>query len=286
MKGILLLGALHAFATRGQLRNLAYYAGSSIGAMIVVLLAVGYEPLELLTVICDPYFTGQFGALNFGNLGSLMGLFPHSIMRTKLEELMLLKLGYLPTLGDLLHRLHKHVIITEYCLSESDPRKCKVYFDPLTHPDVPVVDAVILSCSIPGIFQRAKWRDKIWIDGACTSLLPIAALQAAAPPQCPILALTLKPDPADLETMTGYFYSVISIPFRDQDYTSDLSPSTDVIEIVSEPTTGSLISSLNFASGSRQKISMFTHAVKQVQDLLQHGALAALAPHTPDLRPR
>jgi predicted acylesterase/phospholipase RssA len=267
MKGVLLLGALHAFWTRGQLHNLVYYAGSSVGAMIVALLAVGYEPLELLTVICDPYFASQFGALNFGNVGSLMGLFPHSILRTKLEELMLLKLGYLPTLGDLLHRLNKHVVVAEYCLSEPDPRKSKIYFSPLTHPDVSVVDAVILSCSIPGIFQKAKWRDKIWVDGACTSMFPIEALQTAAPPQCPILALTLRPDPTDLETLAGYFYAVVSIPFRDQ--VTSAASSTDVIEIASEPINGSFINALNFAAGSRHKIGMFTHAVKQVQDLIQ-----------------
>src|SRR5208283_3086785 len=109
--------------------------------------------------------TSQFGAFNFGNIGTLKGLFPHSILRTKLEELVLLRLGYLPTLGDLLSRLHKHVIITAYCLSEPDPRKSKVYFDPLTHPDMPLVEAVIISCSIPGLFEQSRWGGKVWIDG-------------------------------------------------------------------------------------------------------------------------
>lgn len=269
MKGILLLGALHEFWTRGQLSKLMYYSGSSVGALIIAMLAIGYEPLELLTIMCDPYFTSQFGVLNFGNLGTIMGLFPHSILRTKLEEIVLLKLGYLPTFGDLLKRLHKHVIITAYCLSETEPHKSKVYFNPISHPEMSLIEAVILSCNIPGIFQRAKWNDKIWIDGACTSLFPIKELQAVCPEHCPILGLMLKSEAVDLDTLTGYFYALMSIPFRGCADLSGMRPTAQVLEISSQQDKRSVMSSVNFASSNREKIAMFTFAVKQVQDIIR-----------------
>lgn len=271
MKGILLLGALHEFWIRGQLKNLTYYSGSSVGALIVALLAVGYEPLELLTIMCDPYFTSQFGVLNFGNLGTLMGLFPHSILRTKLEEIILLKLGYLPTFGDLLKRCNKHIIITAYCLSEKDPQKSKVYFDPISYPEMSVVEAVILSCNIPGIFQRAKWNDKIWIDGACTSLFPIEALEAICPKHCPILGLMLKGEAVDLDTLAGYFYAIMSIPFRTCADLGGLRSECQILEISSQKSAQtSVMSSINFSSSNREKITMFTFAVKQVQDIIKN----------------
>lgn len=269
MKGILLLGALHEFWTRGQLKNLVYYSGSSVGALIVAMLAIGYEPLELLTILCDPYFTSQFGVLNFGNLGTIMGLFPHSILRTKLEEIVLLKLGYLPTFGDLLKRLHKHVIITAYCLSETDPGKSKVFFNPISHPEMSVIEAVILSCNIPGIFQRAKWNDKIWIDGACASLFPIKELQAICPEHCPTLGLVLKSEAMDLDTLTGYFYALMSIPFRNCLDLNELKSNVQMLEILSQKSSHSVMSSVNFASSNKEKISMFTFAVRQVQNIIQ-----------------
>jgi len=269
MKGILLLGALHEFWVRGQLSNLVYFSGSSVGALIVFMISIGYTPLELLTAMCDPYFTSQFGALNFQNLGTIMGLFPHSILRTKLEELVLLKLGYLPTFGDLLQRLHKHVIVTAYCLSETESDKCKVYFNPISHPEMSVIEAVILSCNIPGIFQKAKYDNKIWIDGACTSLFPIKELQATCPEHCPILGLMLKNEPMDLDTPTGYFYAIMSVPFRNSLDLNGLRSTVQILEISSQQTNQTVMSSINFASSNREKISMFTFAVKQVQNIIQ-----------------
>jgi hypothetical protein len=269
MKGILLLGALHEFWVRGQLKNLTYYSGSSVGALIVALLAIGYEPLELLTIMCDPYFTSQFGVLNFGNLGTIMGLFPHSILRTKLEEIILLKLGYLPTFGDLLKRLHKHIIITAYCLSESDPQKSKVYFDPISYSEMPIIEAVILSCNIPGIFQRAKWNDKIWVDGAYTSLFPIEALETVCPKHCPILGLMLKSEAVDMDTLAGYFYAVMSIPFRNRIDLSGLRSDIQIVEISSQKNVRSVMSSINFSSTNQEKITMFTFAVKQIQEIIK-----------------
>lgn len=271
MKGLLLLGALHAFYIKGQLNNLKYYSGSSVGSLIISLLAIGYSPLELLTIMCDPYFSSQFGTLNVGNISSLMGLFPHSILRSKLEELVLIKLGYLPTLEDLLQNFNKYIVITAYCLSEKDPAKSKVFFNPISHPNISLIEAVILSCNIPGIFQQACWDGKVWIDGACSSVFPIQALQEACPPNCPILGISLKTELADLNTLPGYFYAIVSIPFKDQENFSDIKPSTDLMEIESPQLnkSGSFMSALNFALNSKEKVSMFIHAVKQAQIIIQ-----------------
>src|SRR5690348_897778 len=48
IRGLIQLGALHEFWNRGYLTNLQYYAGSSVGSVISLLLAIGYEPIYIL----------------------------------------------------------------------------------------------------------------------------------------------------------------------------------------------------------------------------------------------
>src|SRR3990170_8230654 len=52
IKGCCLLGALQYFYDKGQLSNITKYVGTSIGAIICYLLAIGYTPLELIVYTC------------------------------------------------------------------------------------------------------------------------------------------------------------------------------------------------------------------------------------------
>jgi predicted acylesterase/phospholipase RssA len=257
MKGLLLLGALYVFWQNDQLQMVRYLSGSSVGSMIVALLAIGYNPLEMLVAICDAYFTDKFSVLNWRNIGTIMGLFPHSILRGKLEEMFMIRLGYLPTFKQLAENMNKHLIIAAYCLSDPDPKTSKVYFSWKNTPDMPVIEAIILSCSVPGVFQQAKYDGKIWTDGACTSTFPIRALQSVVPDNAPILGLYLGSHSVNLDDPLGYLYALMSFPFRDQDNLSGLGENVEYISIKGTESQSSLMSSINFARGASQKIEMF-----------------------------
>lgn len=268
MKGLLLLGALHVFWQNEQLQTITHLAGSSVGSMIVALLAIGYNPLEMLVAICDAYFTNQFSALNWRNIGTIMGLFPNNILRTKLEEMFMIKLGYLPTFKQLAENLDKHLIIASYCLSDPDPKTSKVYFSWESSPEMSIIEAIILSCSVPGIFQQAKYNGKVWTDGACTSMFPIRELQAKSPNNIPMLGLYLGSDPVNLDDPLGYLYALMSFPFRDQDNLSGLSENIDYVAIKGTESAG-LMSSINFARGASQKINMFISGARQIQNIFK-----------------
>jgi predicted acylesterase/phospholipase RssA len=270
MKGLLLLGALYVFWQNDQLKALTHLSGSSVGSMIVALLAIGYNPLEMLVAICDTYFTNQFSVLNWRNIGTIMGLFPHSILRTKLEGMFIDKLGYLPTFKQLAENLNKHLIIASYCLSDPDPKMSKVYFSWETTPNMPVIEAIILSCSVPGVFQQAKYDGKVWTDGACNSMFPIRALQSTLPANTPILGLYLGSNTVDLNDPLGYLYALMSFPFRDQDNLSGLGEAVNYISIKGTESSGSLMSSINFARGASQKINMFIHGAQQVYGIFKN----------------
>ena len=45
VKGIVMLGALNYYYTANQTNNIKYYAGTSVGSIIVYLFSMGYTPL-------------------------------------------------------------------------------------------------------------------------------------------------------------------------------------------------------------------------------------------------
>jgi len=265
IKGILQSGAIHEFWVRGQLKNLTYYSGSSAGGMIAALLCIGYEPIDLLTSLCTPDFANQMNSnLNFMNLPTIYGLYPNSIIRKKIEQMFMLKLGYLPTFLDIKNKLHKFLTIPIYCISEKEIKNRKIYCSPVTTPDMQVVDAIVLTCSIPLVFQKAVYKDKVYIDGAYTSTFPIQALQDVCPIECPILGICIKDEEINLDSFIGYSSAILTIPLQEQHNLCNMYSDIDVIEIQAD----SSVSAFNFNLSVREKIHMFNFGVKQVKDLL------------------
>lgn len=264
-RAILEAGALHEFWVRGLLKNLKYYSGSSAGSMFCYLLAIGYEPVDILTTFCSTEFVSSFAIPNFMNIPSICGLYPSSVIRNKLEQMTMLKIGYVPTFSELMEKHGKSIIVTAYCLSEKDVQQRRIYFSPSTSPNMAVIDAVVLSCSIPLIFQRAVYEGKVYIDGAYTSLFPIQALQNVVPEQANILGIFLEENRSSCDTFFGYVSELISISLREQDRVSGLRDRSEVLQITDSNKT----SALNFNMSRTDKMALFTNGTKQVQNLAQ-----------------
>ena len=58
-KGILILGALQYAYDNFLLNNIDIYVGTSCGAIIGYLLAIGYTPLEIIVYICSNQLMGK-----------------------------------------------------------------------------------------------------------------------------------------------------------------------------------------------------------------------------------
>lgn len=269
VKGILLAGALNEFWLQGQLSELQYYAGSSVGAAIALLLAVGYSPVEILTSVCATDFAAQFSTLNFMNLPSLLGLYPLSTLRNKLIELVKTKLGIIPTFIEFKEKYNKIYITPVYCLSETKVENRKTFCSPETTPDMDIVEAAVISCSIPIIFEKAVYQGKRYMDGAYTSVFPINILQNLCPPSTPILGIFLEINQNNIDSFIGLFSEMFMIPLHDQDNLSNLAPTTEVLEIAGNKANSKYKSSaFNFNLSTKEKMDMFSHGWKQIQTLL------------------
>lgn len=269
IKGIIEAGAIHEFWIRGQLRNLTHYAGSSAGSMIVFLLAIGYEPISILTVLCSPEFSSQFATINFMNLSSLYGLYPNNNIRKQLETLTMVKLGFLPTFADLKERMNKHMIIPIYCISEKELNKRKIYCSPDATPSMPIIEAIMLSSSMPIMFQKSVYEGKTYLDGGYTSAFPIREIERQMPSGSDILGIFLDHSEINTDSFFTYFGEIFLIPIREQDYTTNLAEHTDIMELTYSKT----YSPFKFNLTPTQKMHMFSSGTMQIKNALKASRL-------------
>jgi hypothetical protein len=181
--------------------------------------------------------------------------------------MILLKLGHIPTFEDLYTKMGKYLIVPVYCLSETDVKLRKTVCSPKTTPDMSILDAVVLSCTIPVIFQKAMYRGKVYIDGAYASKFPIEVLQEAmleaSLEGCNILGIDLKSEETNLNTFLGYITSILMIPLQEQQHYNIL-PCTDIIEIITEKSA----SAINFSLSATEKMNLFSYGSKQIKNLV------------------
>lgn len=169
VKAFCLLGSIQACMDLTILSRIKFYIGTSAGSMIGYLLAIGYTPIEILVSINTnkwfdkvPYF--DLVAVINGN-----GATSFTELQDAFEKMTIDKIGQLLTLGKLRELYGKTFICTTYnttrCITE--------YLGPDNYPDMPCITAVRMSCNIPLVFDRFRWKDSFYVDGGMTDNFPI-----------------------------------------------------------------------------------------------------------------
>lgn len=169
IKGFLELGALYRFKQTSLLNNVHTFVGVSVGSIISSLYMCGFNVTEM-------YHAGfgidLFSSLNFSQIKDMVdgkGLLSHDILRQQLTDIITKKRGNVPTFLQLYNETHKNLIIVTYNLT----RKTTYYISRFTHPDMSIVEAMLASSSIPGIFYQFIYRGEIYIDGAFGNPYPV-----------------------------------------------------------------------------------------------------------------
>lgn len=166
IKGYYMLGCLNYLHERNELDNIKYYIGTSIGSVICLLLIINYSPIDILNYLCINDINKDINFNNIlTNLCNHHGIVDIYMLEKYLENMVVEKIGYIPTFNDLLLKYNKFFICNSFCISKNTNEK-KIYFHPEYSPDLQVTKAVCMSCSIPLIFTKYIFKDNIYIDGA------------------------------------------------------------------------------------------------------------------------
>lgn len=169
VKGFIELGAITFLENRGFIDKIDTIVGCSVGSIIGLLLIVGYTSLEIITEVFGTVLFDDIGALDFKDAGKNTGIMNHEKIRITLNKLIRSKMGMVPTL----HQLYstRRIIFSVVTYNLTDDKT--VYLTAETDPDLSCIDAIILSCNIPLIFYRSKYKGCTYIDGAFGDPYPI-----------------------------------------------------------------------------------------------------------------
>ncbi len=170
IKGLMILGFLSPIEDSGLLNRVDTYCGVSIGAIISLLIIVGYKIREIVGIASKIDIFKDISLLDVKNIIQHKGLISNEPIRQKLIELILNKLGNIPTLYELYMQTGKALITTT--LNATD--ELTEYMGPFTHGKISCIDAVMYSMNIPFIYyQLIDGRGKTYVDGILANPYPI-----------------------------------------------------------------------------------------------------------------
>lgn len=213
IRGIYQLGALQFLYDKHLLKNTTHFAGTSVGAIIAYLLAIGYTPLEIMQTLIQRDVTFDIKMFNLIQLLDEFAACKFNYFYILLEEMTLQKLGYIPTFKELAVNHGKHFTCTAY----NTTYLILQYFDAENEPDMKVIDAIKASCSIPLVFPSVNYKECQFIDGAIANGFPLEKIDNG---YRNIIAIFTETDRSNRsydrrrETLLDYIMFLTHIPAR------------------------------------------------------------------------
>ncbi|AHA46078.1 putative patatin-like phospholipase [Insectomime virus] len=159
IKGICTLGALEYFSRYFDLSSTKKYIGTSIGAVICLLLVCGYTPKEIFDdVMCEKELYKALPRLSFF---VNFGLNDTTPLEKKLTKLVSEKFGKVPSLLELYEITGKDFVAVSANISLMRVE----YIQHTTDPCMSCIEAVLLSCNAPGVFKKRVYNGMVYGDG-------------------------------------------------------------------------------------------------------------------------
>lgn len=242
-----ILGALEVLYKRGVLDTLECLAGASAGAIMSVLLALGFTPRE----ICDLEESLMCNCLEFNTFQSFSSTgcpLTYNPLKNALVGIMQ-RFPHIETLADLRHKMGKNVTIVATRILSGEPE----YFDADTAVQYPIVDLLLASASLPLLFEPTVLGGGTYWDGGLSDSLPIQLY-----PREGTLAVNLSYDSSSHSSLTH-----LSRICTESTTRTKLAYLTDYTVItVQKPESTSTVVNCNISD----KLKMFLSGEAQMED--------------------
>jgi predicted acylesterase/phospholipase RssA len=256
VKTISTLGVLQYCYDQHLTNHVHTFIGTSAGAIIGYLLAIGYSPTELLVYICvNDLFNHT--TVNITSMLTGNGAMSFTNLQDHLEKLTIDKVGYLLTFKELKDKLNKVLVTTTFNYTK---RRIE-YMSWETVPDMPCIVALKMSCCLPLVFEKFKYMDSYYIDGAIADNFPFTytLTHTTTTNRLGILVdlLTSAPTSHDEENIINYVYNLISFSMLTND-TDTLVRNTqhDIIKVKNN------VNALDFNISLKDKLELFSIGYK------------------------
>lgn len=181
LAGFVILGALdYIFNHICKQEDICGYTGTSIGAVIGSLLAVGITPIQILIDVCNmDFMTGfmsEVGNVVIANIFKNKGMTSFAPIAKCIGIMFTKHIGYIPTLGDIYEKYNKEVYVTAFCLNTYDT----VIVSHENYPELNIIDALTMTAAVPFIFDVANIplnkKETRFVDGGIQANTPFMNL--------------------------------------------------------------------------------------------------------------
>jgi predicted acylesterase/phospholipase RssA len=211
-KSLITLGALQFLYDTNKFNAVEKFFGTSSGAITSFFLIIGYTPSEILSYLCvNKVFDGRLSHFNMMAVLQGYGAASWSKFQEILEKMTIDKIGYLPTLKGLKDNFHKDLTLTTYNASTSET----IYLSADTYPDLPALVALRMTSNIPFLFDKYKYGDSFFVDGAVSDNFPIKKAEDVG---SRVIGIRLKREKCKAKIATESFFPflqrLIMIPVK------------------------------------------------------------------------
>lgn len=165
--GLTMLGKLYHLSCNGNLvfSNIKTFSGTSVGSIISLLLSIGFSPGEIAYHIYNCDIWDKMIRFDPRRIIQGLGCFSTELMRKELETMITQKIGFVPKLGELEKNFLCATFNLDTCELEYLSSKC--------NKELCCVQAVLMSCAIPMIFEPCIFNKTRYIDGGILDNCPI-----------------------------------------------------------------------------------------------------------------
>lgn len=166
VKGLCTLGALQYVAELQPLPSFKKFFGTSIGAVIALLICVDCTPIEIVYVFSQFKFH-----LDFKFSSQEIQIIDYAHILDTIGSMVALKTG--ARAADCTFRALRKRGKSLHCIAYNYSRDRVEIFSHKTTPDMSCLDAIKLSCALPYLFGRCIHDADLYFDGGLVSNFPI-----------------------------------------------------------------------------------------------------------------
>ena len=268
IKGIAALGALQYAHDNHLLHNLKYYIGTSCGSLICYLLAIGYTSTEIMVYLCTNQLLERISQFNIFAMLQGRGASSFTSIHEQLEKMTIAKLGYLPTLIDLKAKHNKTLV----CITHNLNRGEAEYLSHETHPHLPCLTALRMSCNLPFVFEVFTYGNDQYIDGGISDNFGIQVGERYGEK---VLGIVLDREEAptdshhDMENnIIEFIFTILFAPIQKL-VSYKIAQCSDKCKVVRLSPKGTKLDTMTFNVDNHTKLEMFSSGYQQMRTAME-----------------
>lgn len=231
-KGFGVLGALAILDIHGYMDKMTKFSGCSVGAIITLLIACGWKPIELYRRSISVKIFSGLSDINIEKFKTEHGLVSIDPLRRVLESLIVEKrynkTVKLPTLLD----LHNEGFYLAFSVCDRISKAGRK-IDYISNPTLLASEAALMSSNMPFIFPPMEFEGMLITDGALTNPFPLEYIDNG---DDSILGIVVYGKESDRDSIIDHITETLMISIEEMQRfsTRRASSKVDVLEMIVE----------------------------------------------------